>query len=49
MGVGETHIIPSISILSSAYNSVNFLITWNADLNQQDTDTGVTALHLATM
>jgi palmitoyltransferase len=32
-----------------AYNSVNFLVTWGADLNLQDSDTKVTALHLATM
>ena len=28
---------------------MNFLITWGAELNKQDTDTGVSALHLATM
>ena len=39
----------TISHLFSAYNSVNFLITWGAELNKQDTDTGVSALHLATM
>ncbi|CAD8075430.1 unnamed protein product [Paramecium sonneborni] len=34
---------------SGAYNAVNFLISWNANLNLQDTDTSVTPLHLATM
>ncbi|CAK79451.1 unnamed protein product (macronuclear) [Paramecium tetraurelia] len=34
---------------SGSYNAVNFLISWNANLNLQDTDTSVTPLHLATM
>lgn len=34
---------------SGSYNAVNFLISWNANLNLQDTDTLVTPLHLATM
>ncbi|CAD8130848.1 unnamed protein product [Paramecium sonneborni] len=34
---------------SGAFNAVNFLISWNANLNLEDTDTSVTPLHLATM
>lgn len=28
---------------------MHFLLTWGANINLQDQDTGVTALHLATM
>jgi palmitoyltransferase len=34
---------------SGSFNTVNFLITWGSVCNIKDKDTGVTALHLASM